>query len=301
MIPDFPEFKKLELADKEEIESFTNRFPPYSDFNFVSMWSWDTKGDVRISRFGGNLVIRFDDYVTGEPFYSLIGDANINETVHTLIDIAKIFNITPELKLIPEEVAKLVDDPDLFVEEDRDNFDYICDISEISAFEGTKFRQKRNEVNSLMTAYPTMSAKELDLHDPETKKSIITLFHKWIEDKKSNGKDFEGQEEFAFNKLLLLADKYPLVGVGVYLGEQLVAFVICEMQNNEYVLGHASKSDSAIRGTNAFLMKSMAGILLTHGRKYFNYEQDLGLNNLRDGKTRFRPVFFLKKYKIKLR
>lgn len=41
MIPKFPEFKKLELSNKEEIENFTSKFPPYSDFNFVSMWCWD--------------------------------------------------------------------------------------------------------------------------------------------------------------------------------------------------------------------------------------------------------------------
>ena len=47
MLPEFPQFKKLELSDKEEVEKFTSKFPPYSDFNFVSMWSWDIKGEMR--------------------------------------------------------------------------------------------------------------------------------------------------------------------------------------------------------------------------------------------------------------
>ncbi len=34
MLPQFPQFKPLELTDKEDIENFTKNFPPYSDFSF---------------------------------------------------------------------------------------------------------------------------------------------------------------------------------------------------------------------------------------------------------------------------
>ena len=80
MIPEFPEFKKLELSDKEDVEAFTKKFPPYSDFNFVSMWSWDIKGEMRLSILNGNLVVRFTDYITGDPFYSFLGNNKTNET-----------------------------------------------------------------------------------------------------------------------------------------------------------------------------------------------------------------------------
>ena len=30
MIPKFPKFKKLEITDKDDIESFTKNYPPYS-------------------------------------------------------------------------------------------------------------------------------------------------------------------------------------------------------------------------------------------------------------------------------
>jgi hypothetical protein len=54
MLPEFPKFKSIEISDKEDVEKITKKYPPYSDFNFVSMWSWDIKGDMRVSTFAIN-------------------------------------------------------------------------------------------------------------------------------------------------------------------------------------------------------------------------------------------------------
>lgn len=77
MIPEFPNFKKIELSDQKEIESFTSKFPPYSDFNFTSLWSWDTHTNMQISILNKNLVIRFNDYLSDSFFYSLLEIMNV--------------------------------------------------------------------------------------------------------------------------------------------------------------------------------------------------------------------------------
>ena len=109
MIPEFPQFKKLELSDKKDIEKFTSKFPPYSDFNFVSMWSWDIKGEMRLSVLNNNLVVRFTDYLTGNPFYSFLGDNKVNETAEQLLELSKNEGLKAELKLIPEDSVRSVD------------------------------------------------------------------------------------------------------------------------------------------------------------------------------------------------
>jgi hypothetical protein len=298
MIPQFPEFKKLELSDKEDVEKFTKQFPPYSDFNFVSMWSWDTKGEMGLSELNGNLVVKFSDYLTAEPLLGFIGTNEATQTADMLLAYAKEEKMMPILKLIPEETARLIDPTKFLIEEDRNNFDYICDIDQLKTFEGAKFKQKRNEVNFLLASHPHAIAKEVDLKNPDARKSITTLFHKWAAQKIQEGKEFELHEGLAFYKLLMLSEQYPLVCVGVFLGEYLAAFMICEVSEAGYAMGQASKSDSQIKGTNAFLMKAMSEIMSSYGRRFFNYEQDLGLAHLRDGKTRFRPAFFLKKFTV---
>ncbi len=116
MIPNFPDFKPIELNDKDEIESFTKKFAPYSDFNFASMWSWDVKEEMRVSQLNGNLVVRFTDYLTGEPFYSFLGSNKPTETADALLTLAEKEGIPLHLKLVPEDSAKEID-PTIRIEE----------------------------------------------------------------------------------------------------------------------------------------------------------------------------------------
>ncbi|MGA9396241.1 MAG: hypothetical protein WCA83_14480 [Azonexus sp.] len=43
MIPDFPEFKPLELTDRAAIEAVVHAFPPYSDFSFTNLYAWNAQ------------------------------------------------------------------------------------------------------------------------------------------------------------------------------------------------------------------------------------------------------------------
>ncbi|MCX6757630.1 MAG: phosphatidylglycerol lysyltransferase domain-containing protein [Candidatus Nomurabacteria bacterium] len=296
MLPEFPQFKNLELLDKESIELHTKKFPPYSDFNFISMWSWDIKGETRISKLNGNLVVKFNDYITGEPFYSFLGDSEVDNTVEKLLELSKKEGLKVQLKLISEESSKNLDNKKYKILEDRDHFDYIYDLEKLSKYAGGEYSQKRNEVSHLLSNNQNITTRELDLRNPDLRKMVTNLFHKWVNNKKNDGKEYEEHEELAFNKILFLSDNYRLICVGLFRDTELLAFKISELIESGYALGHASKSDTSIKGTNALLMKADSEILSSYGRKLFNFEQDLGLQNLRDGKSRFKPITFLKKY-----
>src|SRR3989338_1647905 len=153
MIPEFPKFKPIELSDKTEVEKITSKYPPYSDFNFVSMWSWDIKNEMRISLLNGNLVVRFTDYLTGEPFYSFLGDNKVNETVEELLEFSKKEILPLELKLIPEEVLKDLDQIKFKATEDRNNFDYIYDVSRLAELKGNEYQSHRNSIHKFLRIY----------------------------------------------------------------------------------------------------------------------------------------------------
>src|SRR3989344_5608277 len=72
MIPIFPTFKKLTVEDKNEVEKATNSYPPYSDYNFVSLWSYNTKDSIEIALLNDNLVVKFFDYILSIPEISTL-------------------------------------------------------------------------------------------------------------------------------------------------------------------------------------------------------------------------------------
>ena len=296
MIPQFPEFKDLEITDKAEIERYTNALLPYSDFDFVSMWSWNTSGSMALSLHDKNLVIRFKDYVTNEVFFTFLGNSNVTETATAILAYAKDTGVTTVLKLLPEEVASKLDTRIFTVAEDRNNFDYVYDLHEWSVMEGGPLARKRNEVNALLAAYPNAEFRSLDLRDADTQAGIRALFQKWIDVKVAANESYETNEVLAFERLMQLADSCEFVSSGLFLDGKLAAFCISEIMHDGYAVGHVAKADVSIKGTNASVMKHLASLLCERGLTRFNYEQDLGLENLRQAKERFRPVSFLKKY-----
>ena len=129
----FPQFKKLELADKETVQHFTQRYLPYSDYNFTSLWVYNIKNDMVISQLHNNLVVQFRDYTTGEPFLSFLGDTNVSQTIETLLQSTQQLGLLPYLQLIPEHNLKKQNnlEQSFSIEPSRDHFDYIYQIEAI--------------------------------------------------------------------------------------------------------------------------------------------------------------------------
>lgn len=300
MIPKFPEFKKLELTDKEEVEKITGKFPPYSDFNFVSMWSWDIKGEMRISKLNNNLVVRFTDYLTGNPFFSFLGDNMVNETVDKLLELSKKEGFGAELKLVPEEVIKGLDNTRFKIEEDRDNFDYIYNIEHLSSLKGTKYETHRNQINQFSKKHINWKVNIINFHEIHHKKDIINLYEQWLKNKGGDLLDKEYKNEFlALSKLLTIENlaKHNLVCFAVYIEGKLIGFIINEHINDHNII-HFEKAHIDYKGSYPFLMQQNSKILQNFNLKYLNFEQDLGIEALKFTKNKLRPSHFLKKYLI---
>jgi uncharacterized protein len=302
MIPQFPEFKPLALQDWQTIEQFTNPYPPYSDFDFTSMYMWNTAGKIRVSELNGNLVVQFADYLTGEPFFSFIGENLPDETAIKIMEYASQIGISATLKLVPEIIADKLNQSLFEIIEDRDSFDYIYDTYEHSQFAGGDYANKRKEVNVIERSHPDVETKMLDLSDKNIRQELSDMYNKWADNKLNESKTIEKNEEISFLRLINLIQFEPngLSCIGIFAGGVLMAFCIYELMDTEYAVGHTAKSDATFKGANAYLMKQTGLKLHEVGKKYFNYEQDLGLANLRTAKERFRPKFFLKKYSVSL-
>ncbi len=293
----FPHFEPLSLDHCGHIESMTARFHPYSDFNFTSLFSWNTNNLVAHSVLDGNLVVRFADYLTGEPVYSFLGDTNTDTTAQTLLQYMKNEGLKSEIRLLPESSLGSIH-PDKFqITEDPDNHDYILSIDRLLQFHGSRLKPNRNLVTRFKKSYQS-STRLLDLTDPSTKKMLIEFFLAWA--KRKDLPDEQIENEFnAMSRALEFASVKKLLGVGIFVENELAGFTICERLAGPYAMLHFEKADpSRCVGIYQYLIQETAKILAAGGCQLLNYQQDLGLPGLRMCKKGFHPAHYLRKYRI---
>lgn len=300
MIPKFPKFKKLELSDKNEIEKHTSKYPPYSDFNFTSLWSWDTSGRRMISELNGNLVVRFTDYCINKPFLSFLGTNKRALTAHSLIEFGAANDLPTTLKLMPEISIEGLEKKGFIIEEDRDNFDYIYDISRLNISAGKEFARKRTIINKFRREHPKTHLKFVDLSHKNIQKDILTMFDVWEKNKLSKGKVIKVAHELdAVKRLCKRADAHDLLVSELLDTGRMLAFSIDGPLHDGYAICHFWKADCQYGRVYDSLMYEKTKYFSTLGLSFINQEQDLGIEGLRISKSAYSHTY-LKKFTIRL-
>lgn len=299
-IPRFPIFRRLEIGDRAAIEEITRSFPPYSDFGFTSLWSWDIDETCAISMLGANLVVRFKEYGSDAHFLSFLGQDAVVETAGTLLDHARQEGLQTQLKLVPD--AAIVADDRLWerfsVTLDRDNFDYLHAVAAWAHLLHPGFREHRRKVARLRER-ASLAVRPLDPAAPDCQDAMIQLFHRWAAQKPPLPGEDRQHELTAIRRLFALAGCGRLAARGVYDGERLVGFSIWEgLPGGETAVIHFQKADREYRGLSSWQAQDVGRVLQARGYRLINFEQDLGVAGLRAYKRSLQPCRFLRKYVI---
>lgn len=298
MLPSFPAFAPLSLAHRGEILAATAPFLPYSDFQFTSLWAWDVHGGVRVSDLYGNLVVRFTDYLSGQPFVSFLGDMRSRDTVRVLLDYATDSGMESALRVVPEESVCSLAESRFGVTEEPDQFDYLLSLDLLQHYGGTKLRPKRRFVRVFRESYEA-TTREIDLADPAMASEIQLVFERWARMKGGDGRD-AGHERRALARLLRSIESIDsIVAVATFIEGRMRGFSINEVARPDVALNHFIKADSeSYVGIYPYLMQETAHVLAKRGCKWLNFEQDLGIPGLRQGKRSYVPDRYLRKFRV---
>lgn len=296
----FASLKNLELSDLQVIQSFTTKFQPYSDYNFVSLWVYDTNSEIKFGFINNNLVVKFTDYITSKSFYSFMGTNKIVETSSTLLDLSQQEGLGNSLKLIPSldaSIVELLSSNGFLVSEDPDNFDYIYDIHNHIEMVGPAYARHRNLIHRFHEISPTAECHLIDINDAQIQKELLKTFDLWKHAKaEKKDTDMDLDHEFtAFKRLLKSSGEFDLVTLGLFIDNNLQGFIIGELLHSEYAMGHFKKFAMHLDGISRVLEHELAKKLIVAGCKYINAEQDLGITGLKTSKQSWNPVFYLKK------
>ena len=292
MIPEFPIFKILELSDKEIIQQITSRYEQHSDFNFSGAYSWDIRNKIQVSLLNDNYVMMTVDYLSGEQFLTYLGTNNVDDTTNKLLIFAKENAIKPELKLISQKTAQMIDRNVFDVIEDLDNFDYIVDLVEISEYNTYKTKSRKRAINSFLKNFSPVIRQINFIKDKEL---IYDLFSKC----KIEG-DIEESELDAVSRFMQFYENKCIISTGFFINEELVGFCFSEVINSNVAYFHFWKAYSKIsKYLYTYLMQINAKILIDkYGCKKLNIEQDMGIQGLRKWKSSFDKTEYIKKYKV---
>lgn len=295
MIPEFPKFSKLTIKLKDHVRLFTSNFEPYSDFNFTSLLCWNTDGSTEVSKLNHNLIIKLSDYLTGETFYSLLGDKMIDKTLQELLG-----NGLP-LMLVPAIVVKNIKLPDIFsVAEDRDSFDYIYNLADLSILTGNDYKKKRNKLNKLNKDIGlNLRPKVIDSFSKSGRDEFRNIVTEWSENRNRSDNNND-REKQAIERTMEFSDELGLFVLGFYYSGNLVGFSVNEKLSDGYAICHFEKALLVHENIYTYMTNQAAQELLSIRCKYVNWEQDLGIPGLRKAKMIYKPERFLQKYQVKL-
>ena len=170
--------------------------------------------------------------------------------------------------------------------EDRDNFDYLYQRTDLAELAGKKYHKKRNLVAQFLKLY---QHEEKPLTS-ELVPQAMEVLEGWRRDKQTDGdytqckEALEHFDELNMKGLVFYIDGKP---AGWCLGESIA-------RGRMFTI-HFEKGLDAYKGIYQFINQAFAATL----PEYFtqiNREQDLGDEGLRQAKMTYRPSGFVRKY-----
>ena len=281
MIPDYPASAEVTLDMRLVLHPKFQSLPEgISEFAFANIFLFRDVHNYRLSKIADIIIIsgRDDDI----PFFMLPFGFPDKTALEEL------FHNHKNLKAATEAQARMLSQEGYLMIEDRDNFDYLYSREELAELAGRKYHKKKNLVNAFINNYNYEGKPLVEDFIPHA----LEVLELW-----RNGRDNPGDYK-ASREALEKSEELQLCGGIYYVEGKPAAYTLGEeLAGGESFVIHFEKALSQYKGIYQFVNQCFASIL---PEKYLhiNREQDLGDPGLRQAKLSYRPVGFIKKYRV---
>ena len=283
-VPEYPDSAEVSIDMRPVLHpKFQALADGISEFTFANIYLFRRAHNYRISKLENELFV-----ITGRdgenPFFMLpfgLPDENI---------IRELFNNYHTMKATTARQAEKLATMGYSVSEDRDNFDYLYSLEDLVNLTGRKFHKKKNMLNIFIRNNECQAKPLLE----EYRGDALQILEQW-NDQHGGPNDFLAAKE-ALEKMWPL----QLCGGIFYIEGQPAAYCLGEeLALGESFVIHFEKAilEEGFKGLYQYINQAFASIL-PEKYKTVNREQDLGDPGLRHAKMSYRPVNFVKKYKI---
>ena len=183
--------------------------------------------------------------------------------------------------------------------------DYIYESEDLIELKGDPYKSKRHEINKFKKVYLNYKVEILDIQ--KHKEGITALFNKWVKDRtlympKEEVETFlDGIyfERFAIKRLLNDYQNLDVVGMVLYIDDEIKGFTVGEKINQTTSSVIIEKIDFEVLGCAQFIFREFTKYLKDiYGSEYINVGDDMGFENLKKVKMSYRPDKLIPKYTI---
>jgi hypothetical protein len=294
-VPCYPDFVPLNIELRDVLHPrLSLTFDGVSEFTFAGLFLFRSKYNYRISRIGanGNFIISGVQHAgenRGKTFFMTPCAAPEWETLESLFSTHDFWKNISETILEP--VKDELQERNILIKEDRNNFDYLYYRSDLAELAGKKYHKKKNHVNNFKSSYQY----EQRPMSTELVPAAMEVLDRWRLDiqERNNGND---GDYIAAKEALETFDSLALRGSVFFIDEKPAAYCLGEsIARGKMFVVHFEKAIDEYKGIYQFVNQAFASSL----PRFFtliNREQDLGNEGLRQAKMTYRPCDFVKKY-----
>lgn len=298
-------FNPIRLEDKEIIQKILHQAQyPNSEYTFTNFYMWRNYYNFRWAEIDD---IFFLAHLNSEgniiwfpPICKTRDQWNI--AIDLIKEWSKKHKKPVEIHRVPEIVISQLKkelpnfESEFIISPDRNNWDYLYRKEDLTNLPGKTYANFRKTMNKFKSSYK-WRYEEIT---PEIHNEILDLQAEWCDFHACADDTSLSQEDQAIYDLLKHWDYFDLIGGVLWMDEKIAAFTIAEQNLNNSVVVHVEKADVSYRGIYENLVNQFCSTL-PDNIEFINREQDLGKENLRNGKMRYHPCGFVEKFLISLK
>jgi hypothetical protein len=270
---------------------------PTSDFLPTTINFWNNANQVQIFKFENAILLVLFNPPFGDAFAHLL----VNNLTENLLAIAK--QKTKDLGINKLKISYLqLFDNQIIVNiiPETDEFEYIYNLTDLAELQGSKYKKQRNAYAKALKENGELTIEISDLASVNDKTEIKQFCQDCMQIKSDRNHANEPnlqKEWLAFQKCIDLSSNLNLKIIKLYANQKLSGLLIYEEFNKEWIVGHFFKT---YLGLGMYLLNQLSVALSEQGFKYFNFQEDRGVESLRYFKQQLNPAFQLKTYSIAL-
>jgi hypothetical protein len=296
--PRYPDFKSLDLEDRQHITSVFHAHPPVtSELTFTNLFMWRNHYRFRWSMAGHVLLVVAEPPVAKPFALPPVGGDDLTKAFGLLVEHLGRLTALPEIHRVPEELARRYAEPlGLDAEENRAQSDYVYRSESLITLSGRKYHRKRNHISQFRSAY----AYRYEALTPALIEACLELQEEWCRLRECIDNQALLSEERAIHEALRHYPELGCSGAAIVVAGRVVAFSLGEPLNPQTAVIHVEKANPEFPGSYAVMNQEFCRHAWS-AYTYVNREQDLGEAGLRQAKRSYYPDHLVAKYVLRVR